>query len=75
MEERATAVKEELVKRARESGAMFGKLLARIEKERPFATAPIPEGSLSISSNFLSFFFNLFLFHIYLCFQLVEQGD
>ena len=50
VEERATAVKDELVKRARESGAMFGKLLQRIEKERPFACAPIPEGSLTIAS-------------------------
>jgi len=49
VEERATAVRDELVKRARESGTMFGKILRRVEKERPFATAPIPEGSLSIS--------------------------
>ena len=35
----------------KESGAMFGKLLKRIEKERPFATAPIPEGTLTISSK------------------------
>jgi hypothetical protein len=50
VEERATAVKDELVKRARESNAVFSKLLGRIEKERPIATAPLPEGSLTVTS-------------------------
>lgn len=62
VEERATAVKVELVKRAKESGAMFGKILRRIEKERPFACAPVPEGTLNISSNFLSFLPRLIFF-------------
>jgi len=49
VEERATAVKNELVKRAKESGAIFAKLLQRIEKERPFATAPLPDGTLTVT--------------------------
>eukprot|EP01111_Echinosteliopsis_oligospora_P014654 TRINITY_DN5561_c0_g1_i1.p1 TRINITY_DN5561_c0_g1~~TRINITY_DN5561_c0_g1_i1.p1 ORF type:complete len:1451 (+),score=491.58 TRINITY_DN5561_c0_g1_i1:45-4355(+) len=48
VEGRIISVKDELTKRARESGLMFGKIMQRVEKQRPLALATIPDGNLLI---------------------------